>query len=359
MSSTRWGRLVTCMALAVASGCASNGASSGLASLRATAPLSPLPARQVEQTLAAEPTLPAATKVAYFVTDPSLARDVESLLESSPRVVATYRIPSVLVTGHPDLDDAAASPRQPLDTELLRRLAASAGADALLVVDYAARERYEPNGLVALGVMLVPLLFVPMRDASSESVLDGLLFDTRTGRELGSVHATRRATEDYVTVYSDAARQLRLRHRRELLDEAATTLGEVLRVAPTPATTTASEEVALPSDTTDPWAEPRQVRVGLIADGTVTLEGQPLDSLAAFVGSLRRHTERGPTVATLFAASSVSYARVREVLELMRRIGIRDVRIEVAPEHEPRDPTTRGAGRRDEPSDDGPDPLGI
>ena len=160
-------------------------------------------------------------------------------------------------------------------------------------------------------------------------------------------------------LFSDAARKLRLRHRRELLAQVESTLAGLFAAVPTP-TVTPTEAVALPSDTTDPWAEPLHVRVGLVADGTVTIEGRHLDSLASFVGRLRSHAERGPTVATLFAASSVSYARVREVLELMRRIGIRDVRIEVAPERAPGEPETREADRDDstDRTRDG-DPLGI
>lgn len=350
------------VALSIATGCASTSPSTEAPT--ASRPFAePLPARQIEETLAARPTLPAAAKVAYFVTDPSLAPEIEALLSSSPRVMATHRIPSVLVTGHREIDaDVAPAPRQPIDNERLRRLAASAGADAVLIADYAARERYEPNGLASLSVLVVPVLFVPLQDASSESSLAVMLFDTRTGRELGHVHAMRRGTDDFVMLYSNAAEKLRLRHRRELLAEAEATLSELLAAIPTPAASP-TEAVALPSDTTDPWAEPRHVRVGLVADGTVTIEGQRLDSLASFVGRLRDHAERGPTVATLFAASSVSYARVREVLELMRRIGIRDVRIEVAPEHAPSGPETKEADRDEADGAAGAerhgDPLGI
>jgi biopolymer transport protein ExbD len=135
------------------------------------------------------------------------------------------------------------------------------------------------------------------------------------------------------------------RQRHELTDQAGLVLSAILDSVPHPPPPSASTEVALPSDTTDPWAEPRHLQIGLAADGNVTLEGKTLDSLAAFVGSLRRHAERGPTVATLFVASSVSHARVVEILELVRRVGIRDVGIEVAPPAEAGDPTTQEAER--------------
>lgn len=358
MDATRWSRLATATLVAAATGCASTSASVAPESAPLYAFSEPLPARQIEETLAAEPTLPAAAKVAYFVSDPSLAAEVEALLSRSPRVTATHRIPAVLVTGRREAaPEAGLSPAtQPIDTELLRRLAANAGADAVLVVDYVSRERYEPNGLAALSVLVVPVLFVPLQDASADSTLTAILFDTRTGRELGHVHATRRSDDDYVGLFSDAAQSMRRHQRRELLSEAGVTLSEALAAVPTPAAAP-TEAVALPSDTTDPWAEPLHLRVGLVADGAVTIEGQRLDSLTSFVGRLRSHAERGPTVATLFAASSVSYARVREVLELMRRIGIRDVRIEVAPERAPAEPETREADR-DARGRDG-DPLGI
>lgn len=47
------------------------------------------------------------------------------------------------------------------------------------------------------------------------------------------------------------------------------------------------------------------------------------------------------------------------MLELMRRIGIRDVRVEVAPERTPSDPATLEADRKHSDDRAAGDPLGI
>ena len=48
---------------------------------------------------------------------------------------------------------------------------------------------------------------------------------------------------------------------------------------------------------------------------------------------------------TLTAASAVPVVRVRDVMKLLREIGIRDVRVEVVDEHAPDAPRIREAER--------------
>ena len=101
--ATWCGRLA--VVAAAASGCASTHAASEAIPSRPYAFLAPTPARQIEETLAAKPTLPAAAKVAYFVSDPSFAPEIDAILSSSPRVIATHRIPAVLVPGRCDVGE--------------------------------------------------------------------------------------------------------------------------------------------------------------------------------------------------------------------------------------------------------------
>ena len=247
------------------------GATSVPAPLTRPPDVAPLPAQIVDQTLAARPTMPASATIAYHVEDERLAAAVEEMLEAVPRVRRVVRLPSLLLTGRRPFD-AEAGPRAPLDVDRLRLVAARVGADAVLYVDYGVRSSYRANGLAALSVVILPVLFLPLQDAESESFVDAILVDTRTGRELAHLHERRADVTDYVTVFSHAADELAEEQRTELLAETKRVLTARIAELPRPKPAGGATATALPSDTTDPWDEPRHVDVGLAVDGTVTVE---------------------------------------------------------------------------------------
>jgi hypothetical protein len=173
----------------------------------------------VEKALQARPQLPEHITVAYFAFAPD-QDDMSGMLDGSPRVRGSYRIPSLMVTGERRFDAPprryAPAPTKPPSIKKLRLLAARAQSDLLVVFDYGYRQRQSPNGWAATGVLLIPMLFVPMADYEVESYLDAYVIDVRNGYLYAHVSSSLKDEAKTETLMSDAAEDLTEEHWAKL-----------------------------------------------------------------------------------------------------------------------------------------------
>lgn len=184
----------------------------------------------IGKAFSAKPQLPSKPRVAYYVFDDEHAGEVGTMLGALPSVTSTYRIPPLLVTGQRRFDDAhhGYEPRTPLSMKKLRLLAARAHADVLVVVDYGYRVTDSPNGLAALGVALVPLLFVPFRDVHVKSYVDSYVIDTRNGYLYGHLQTSEEQTSEYENLYSGVADELVERQLEKLVGDTGRLMKKLL-----------------------------------------------------------------------------------------------------------------------------------
>lgn len=208
----------------------------------------PIDDRDIAAALAARPQLPGAVRVAYFAYDDAIAAMLGASLPQVPQILSAHRIPVYLMTGtgrfHDDPTPA------PLSLRRLRFYAAHVGADVVMVFDYGLRIEHEPNALVALGVAVVPLFFLPFQDVQADSYLDGYVMDTKTGRMLGQTNIRLRDEDHLLTIYSKRGRKLSDLQRGKLVGQTGLQLVQLL-VGPTRAPVPVP--APLPTDTMDPW----------------------------------------------------------------------------------------------------------
>lgn len=161
----------------------------------------------IRKAFEARPQVPSKPSVSYYVFDDDYAEGVEEMLGGVSRVQSTYRIPALMVSGKRRFDQAPShrygyqEQAKPLSMKKLRLLAARAHTDLLVVVDYGYRVSDAPNELAALGVLLIPIFFAPMRDIEVESYVDSYVIDTRNGYLYGHVQTSKLSEEDYVNVW--------------------------------------------------------------------------------------------------------------------------------------------------------------
>jgi biopolymer transport protein ExbD len=298
----------------------------------------------VRRAFDAQPELRGPAHVAYFTRDEEHVEEIERMLSHVAHVRSFYRLPLVLVSGRQRFEDGPVT----IDVEQLRLLAARARADLVLIFDYGYRTEYSANGLAALGVAVVPLFFLPMQDVDAESYLDSYLFDTKSGFFYGQLHATRHAGEGFLTIYSSAGDDLVEAQRAEMLAETQKSLGSLLAThleaaAKRPAAPGRTEP-PLPTDTEDPWAAPKQLTVMIERDGGVVADGERFASTEALADRVRLRLARGPIAAVVAADQQAPFARVAEVMDLLKRAGVAKVSLAVA-------------GPQDAPPKEGPPPT--
>lgn len=187
----------------------------------------------IQKAFAAKPQVPAQPTVSYFVFDDDYADGVAKMLGKLPTVKSTYRIPSLMVNGKRRFDQDArnpyhSEPSQPLSLKKLRLLAARAQTDILVVVDYGYRVESTPNGLAALGVLIIPTFFAPMRDVRVESYVDSYVIDTRNGYLYGHLQTNLEQSEDYLDVWNDAPKAMIDAQFSELVSKTGRLLDELL-----------------------------------------------------------------------------------------------------------------------------------
>ena len=162
----------------------------------------------IKKAFEARPQLPGQLRVAYYSFDATIAKDLEPALASVPGISSVYRIPPLLVSGERRFDEGAfGRPAREVTVKKLRLLAARAHCDALVVVDHGYRGG-GANGLAALNILLVPMLFVPFIDNTTESYADAYLIDTRNGYLYGHVTEDDKRGDKFVTVYGKGAREV-------------------------------------------------------------------------------------------------------------------------------------------------------
>jgi hypothetical protein len=95
--------------------------------------------------------------------------------------------------------------------------------------------------------------------------------------------------------------------------------------APLPAKPFPSRGTELSADTTDPWANSRTVPIELTLDGKVAVGQDRTQTLAEFVGRLRKLAQEGPVRVMVTADKRLPYGRVAEVIALVREVGVKTV----------------------------------
>lgn len=148
----------------------------------------------------AAPQLGESSRVAFYTFDDKKAPDVERMLGAVPHVKSTYHIPALLVSGTRRYQEQTASGE--VSVKKLRLLAARAGADVLVIVDYGYRGG-GANGLSALNLLLVPALFVPFLDNRTESYAQAWVLDVRNGYFYGDASADAKSGSAFVNIYAD------------------------------------------------------------------------------------------------------------------------------------------------------------
>lgn len=166
----------------------------------------------VAKAFMAAPQLPERFTVAYYTFDDSYADDIELMLGATPQVASVYAIPRLLVSGKRPFDLERPKwqqpPAQPISIKKLRLIAARAHADVLLVSDYGYRIETSANGLVALGIAIVPILFAPMSDLVVTSYLDSYLIDVRNGYLYGHLRSRTNDAAHFVGLLSGRGEEM-------------------------------------------------------------------------------------------------------------------------------------------------------
>ena len=153
----------------------------------------------------ARPQLPAELHVAYYTFDPAVAKDLDATLASMPGVVSVYRIPALMVSGQRRVDELSPWGRQgEVTVKKLRLFAARAHADVLVVVDHGHRTG-GVNGLAALNILLLLILFSPFVDTTVEGYAEAFLIDVRNGYLYGHVSEDDKRGQAFAQIYDKSA----------------------------------------------------------------------------------------------------------------------------------------------------------
>ncbi len=204
----------------------------------------------------AAPQLGESSRVAFYTFDDKKAPDVERMLGAVPHVKSTYHIPELLVSGSRRYQEPRAAGE--ISVKKLRLLAARAGADVLVIVDYGYKGG-SANGLAAFNMLLVPALFVPFLDNRTESYAQAWALDVRNGYFYGDASADAKSGSAFVNIYADGPDALFAADWPKLLSTLQTKL--TARLAPSKATvaraatataTTAPATIGAPADATNP-----------------------------------------------------------------------------------------------------------
>jgi hypothetical protein len=186
----------------------------------------------VNKAFAAKPQLPEKIEVAYYSFDKKRSDTLSDTLGAAPNVVSSYQIPGLFVTGKGRFDDDVrnwySEPKKPVSVKKLRLLAARANSDVLVLFDHGYKWDSSPNGWAATGILLLPVLFVPMADYVVESYLDTYVIDVRNGYLYAHLTSLTKDEIDTELVYSDAATEMLDDQWSRLETETRTKLAKLL-----------------------------------------------------------------------------------------------------------------------------------
>jgi hypothetical protein len=161
----------------------------------------------IKKAFEARPQMPKEVRVAYYTFDPEVAHDLDASLASMPGVASAYRIPPLLVNGQRRVEQDGWGPKREVTVKKLRLLAARAHADVLVVVDHGYRTG-GANGLAALNVLVLPMLFVPFLDNTVDGYAEGYVIDVRNGYLYGHVSEDDRRGKRFATIYDPNATEV-------------------------------------------------------------------------------------------------------------------------------------------------------
>lgn len=155
----------------------------------------------IRKAFEARPQLPAELRVAYYTFDPEIANDLDAALAKLPGVVSVYRIPPLMVTGQRRFESSNpwAQPKE-VTVKKLRLFAARARADVLIVVDHGFKGG-GANGLAAFNFLILPILFMPFLDNTTEGYAEAYLIDVRNGYLYGHITQEDKRGKDFVQIY--------------------------------------------------------------------------------------------------------------------------------------------------------------
>ena len=161
----------------------------------------------IRKAFEARPQLPDQIHLAYYTFDPAVAKDLDAALASIPGVASVYRIPALMVSGQRRIDEQSpwgGGAGRDITVKKLRLFAARAHADALIVVDHGYRTG-GVNGLAALNILLLPILFMPFVDTTVEGYAEGFLIDVRNGYLYGQVSEDDKRGQAFAQIYARSA----------------------------------------------------------------------------------------------------------------------------------------------------------
>jgi hypothetical protein len=155
----------------------------------------------------ASPQVGLESKVAYYTFDDQKTADIEAMLKKTPHVTSVYKIPPLLVTGQRHFQETDPWHPQEVSVKKLRVLAARAHADILVVFDHGWRGG-GANGLAALNILIVPMLFTPWLDNTTESYAQAFVIDVRNGYLYGDFTTETKSGDRFVTIYGNTPRDV-------------------------------------------------------------------------------------------------------------------------------------------------------
>lgn len=158
----------------------------------------------IQKAFEARPQLPSQIRVAYYSFDPDVAKDLDVTLAAVPGVVSVYRIPPLMISGQRRFDGPWQQHGE-VTVKKLRLFAARARADVLIVVDHGYKSG-GANGLSALNLLVLPILFMPFLDNTVEGYAEAYLIDVRNGYLYGHVDESDKRGDGFATIYGKSAR---------------------------------------------------------------------------------------------------------------------------------------------------------
>lgn len=195
---------------------------------------------EIRQAFSRRPQMGQRIRVAYFSFDGERVEALDRMLRAQPGVEDVYRIPTVMVTGQRRFDRTRpVNAGGPVSVKKLRLLAARARCDVLLVLDYGHRIETRANGLAALNLLVLPMLFVPYLDKEVQSYLEASIIDTRNGYLYGQASSQQKSEARKLTIYSEQDRALVESQWKTLLADTGQALGQLITAQRTPPPPTA------------------------------------------------------------------------------------------------------------------------
>ena len=184
----------------------------------------------IRKAFEARPQMPASDiRLSYYTFDPNIAEDLDKTLSTMPGVSSAYRIPPLLVTGQRRYQENNGHYGQTSEVSVkkLRLLAARAKTDILVIVDRGYRND-GINGLVGLGPLLVPLLFVPFINTVVKGYVETFVVDVRNGYLYGHLVQEDERGNTYTTIYGKKAEEYAAEQWRDLRVRFGKDLGALL-----------------------------------------------------------------------------------------------------------------------------------